>query len=118
MNVKRLHSSLSTVPPVTPESVAQLSLAQFARHLQLVEPLQNRIVAGRREKSCFRSGRVADRLGTERKKQMTFEVEVGRSVVGRLDAFVRPGVGIWGRDLVEAYDWNVEAGVRYMFASF
>lgn len=52
------------------------------------------------------------------KSSMTFEVEVGRSVVGRLGVFVRPGVGIWGRDLVGAYEWNVEAGIRYMFASF
>ena len=52
------------------------------------------------------------------KSSMTFEVEVGRSVVGRWGVFVRPGVGIWGRDLIGAYDWNVEAGLRYMFPSF
>jgi hypothetical protein len=52
------------------------------------------------------------------KSSMTIEVEVGRSVVGRLGVYVRPGVGIWGRDLPGAYDWNVEAGVRYMFPSF
>lgn len=32
--------------------------------------------------------------------------------------FVRPGVGIWGRDLLGAYDWNIEGGIRYMFPSF
>jgi hypothetical protein len=52
------------------------------------------------------------------KSSMALELEVGRSVVGRLGVFVRPGVGIFGRDLPGAYDWNVEAGVRYMFPSF
>ena len=52
------------------------------------------------------------------KSSMALEFEVGRSVVGRLGVFVRPGVGIWGQDLVGAYDWNVEAGIRYMFPSF
>jgi len=32
--------------------------------------------------------------------------------------YTRPGVGGFGRDLLGAYDWNVEAGVRYMFPSF
>ncbi|GKS59360.1 hypothetical protein YTPLAS18_28870 [Nitrospira sp.] len=52
------------------------------------------------------------------KSSMTLEFEVGRNVVGRLGAFVRPGVGIWGRQLVGAYDWNIEVGIRYMFGSF
>lgn len=52
------------------------------------------------------------------KSSMTLEFEAGRNVVGRLGAFVRPGVGIWGRQLVGAYDWNIEVGVRYMFGSF
>lgn len=52
------------------------------------------------------------------KSSMTFELELGRSVVGRLGMFVRPGIGIWGHDLVGAYEWNIEAGVRYMFTSF
>ena len=52
------------------------------------------------------------------KGSLTLELEVGRSIVGRLGMFVRPGVGIFGRDLLGAYDWNVEAGVRYMFPSF
>jgi len=52
------------------------------------------------------------------KSSMTLELEVGRSLVGRLGVFVRPGVGIFGRDLPGAYDWNVEVGVRYMFRSF
>jgi hypothetical protein len=52
------------------------------------------------------------------KGSMTLELEVGRSVVGRWGVFVRPGVGVYGRDLMGAYDWNVEGGVRYMFPSF
>ncbi len=52
------------------------------------------------------------------KASMTVEVEVGRSIVGRLGAFVRPGVGVFGRDLAGAYEWNVEVGIRYMFPSF
>ncbi|MDF0666094.1 MAG: hypothetical protein P0119_08475 [Nitrospira sp.] len=52
------------------------------------------------------------------KTSMTLEFEVGRNVIGRWGAFVRPGVGIWGRDVLGAYDWQVEAGVRYVFPSF
>ena len=52
------------------------------------------------------------------KSSMALEFEVGRSVVGRLGVFVRPGIGIWGQDLLGAYEWNVEAGIRYMFPSF
>ena len=47
---------------------------------------------------------------------MTFEVELGRNVVGRWGMYLRPGVGIWGND--GPYDWNVEVGTRYMFKSF
>ena len=52
------------------------------------------------------------------KSSMALELEVGRSLVGQLGMFVRPGVGVWGQDLPGAYDWNVEAGIRYMFPSF
>ena len=52
------------------------------------------------------------------KSSMTMEFELGRSLVGRFGAYVRPGVGIWGRDLAGAYQWNIEVGVRYMFGSF
>ena len=52
------------------------------------------------------------------KGSLTLELEVGRSVVGRWGVYVRPGIGVFGRDLLGAYDWNVEAGVRYMFPSF
>ena len=52
------------------------------------------------------------------KSSMTMEFEGGRNLVGRLGAYVRPGVGIWGRDVAGAYDWNVEVGIRYMYPSF
>lgn len=52
------------------------------------------------------------------KASLILECEVGRNVVGQWGVFVRPGVGVFGRDLLGAYDWNVEGGVRYMFKSF
>ncbi|HMU56348.1 MAG TPA: hypothetical protein PKA61_15160 [Nitrospira sp.] len=52
------------------------------------------------------------------KSSMTMEFEGGRNLVGTLGAYVRPGVGIWGRDLPGAYVWNIEVGVRYMFKTF
>lgn len=52
------------------------------------------------------------------KSSMTLEFEAGRNLIGRWGVFLRPGVGVWGRDVVGAYDWNIEAGVRYVFASF
>ena len=52
------------------------------------------------------------------KSSMVMEFEGGRNLIGRFGAYVRPGVGIWGRDLPGAYQWNIEVGVRYMFASF
>lgn len=52
------------------------------------------------------------------KSSMAFEFEVGRSVAGRLGIYVRPGVGIWGRDLIGAYEWNIETGIRYIYPSF
>jgi len=52
------------------------------------------------------------------KSSMTMEFEGGRNLIGTLGAYVRPGVGIWGRDLPGAYVWNIEVGVRYMFKTF
>jgi hypothetical protein len=52
------------------------------------------------------------------KSSMVMEFEGGRNLIGRCGAYVRPGVGIWGRDVMGAYQWNIEVGVRYMFASF
>lgn len=52
------------------------------------------------------------------KSSMTLEFEGGRSLVGLWGAYVRPGVGVWGRDVPGAYEWNVEIGIRRMFGSF
>jgi hypothetical protein len=52
------------------------------------------------------------------KSSMVLEFEGGRNLIGRFGAYVRPGIGIWGRDVAGAYQWNIEVGVRYMFASF
>ena len=52
------------------------------------------------------------------KSSMTLEFEGGRSVMGRWGIYARPGVGIWGRDVPGAYDWNIEVGIRRMFGSF
>lgn len=52
------------------------------------------------------------------KSSMTAEVELGLNVVGRWGVYLRPGVGIWGTNVIGAYDWNVEVGTRYMFKSF
>jgi hypothetical protein len=52
------------------------------------------------------------------KSSMVMEFEGGRNLVGRFGAYVRPGVGIYGRDLIGAYQWNVEVGIRYIFKSF
>jgi hypothetical protein len=54
----------------------------------------------------------------DQKTGMALEFEVGRNVVGRWGVFVRPGVGIWGRDLAGMYEWNIEVGVRRTFPSF
>ncbi|HKT33503.1 MAG TPA: hypothetical protein VJR03_01645 [Nitrospira sp.] len=52
------------------------------------------------------------------KSSMVMEFEGGRNLIGRFGAYVRPGVGIYGRDVIGAYVWNIEIGVRYMFTSF
>src|SRR6187551_1432106 len=52
------------------------------------------------------------------KSSMVMEFEGGRNLIGRFGAYIRPGVGIYGRDVPGAYIWNIEVGVRYMFPSF
>jgi hypothetical protein len=52
------------------------------------------------------------------KSSMVMEFEGGRNLIGRFGAYIRPGVGIYGRDIIGAYIWNIEAGVRYVFPSF
>jgi hypothetical protein len=52
------------------------------------------------------------------KSSMVMELEGGRNLIGRFGAYIRPGVGIYGRDVAGAYIWNIEVGVRYVFPSF
>jgi hypothetical protein len=49
---------------------------------------------------------------------MDLDLEIGRNVVGKWGVFIRPGIGIFGRDLPGAYSWNIQGGIRYIFPSF
>ena len=49
---------------------------------------------------------------------MTLEFEGGYRFTKDWGFWVRPGVGLWGRNIPGAYEWDVEAGVRRMFAGF
>ena len=49
---------------------------------------------------------------------MNLELEIGRNVVGKWGLFIRPGIGIFGRDLPGAYSWNIKGGIRYIYPSF
>ncbi|HEX7812991.1 MAG TPA: hypothetical protein VF460_13875, partial [Burkholderiales bacterium] len=51
----------------------------------------------------------ADRVG------MTLEAEGGRFLTRRLAVWGRPGVGLYGDDLPQVYNWNLKVGVRYTF---
>ena len=52
------------------------------------------------------------------RSSMTLEFEGGRRLTPKWLAYLRPGVGLWGRDVLGAYDWQVEVGFRRMFESF
>lgn len=52
------------------------------------------------------------------KSSMTAEFEVGRNLLGQFGLYVRPGIGVWGKSVPGAYEWNAEVGVRYIFGSF
>lgn len=51
------------------------------------------------------------------KSGMSVEGEIGYQFHGQWQAFLHPGVGAWGKDLPEGYDWIVQFGVRWVFAS-
>ncbi|HWA14152.1 MAG TPA: hypothetical protein VHA15_13755 [Burkholderiales bacterium] len=51
----------------------------------------------------------SDRVGA------MLEVEAGRFLDRRTTIFARPGIGLHGGDLPQAYDWNFKVGVRYSF---
>ena len=48
----------------------------------------------------------------------TLEFEGGYRLTKDWSTWVRPGVGLWGRSLPGAYDWNIEVGIRRMFEGF
>ena len=52
------------------------------------------------------------------KTSMTLEFEGGYRFTNHWAVWVRPGVGLWGRSLPGAYDWNFEVGIRRMFEGF
>lgn len=52
------------------------------------------------------------------RSSMTLEFEGGHRLTPKWLVYLRPGVGLWGRDVLGAYEWNVEVGFRRMFASF
>jgi hypothetical protein len=49
---------------------------------------------------------------------MILEFEGGHRFPNNWGVWVRPGVGLWGRNIPGAYEWNIEVGVRRMFAGF
>jgi len=49
---------------------------------------------------------------------LTMEFEAGHRFAQDWGAWIRPGVGILGRDVIGAYEWNVEFGIRRTFAGF
>jgi hypothetical protein len=49
------------------------------------------------------------------KTALNLEFEVGRKLGEHVCGWVRPGVGLWGDNVIGAYDWQLEVGVRYMF---
>lgn len=52
------------------------------------------------------------------KTSMALELEGGYRFQKDWGVWLRPGVGLWGRDLPGAYDWMIEVGVRRMFVGF
>lgn len=52
------------------------------------------------------------------KTSMTLEFEGGYRFAMNWAVWVRPGIGLWGRNLPGAYDWDFEVGIRRMFVGF
>ncbi|MDF0642557.1 MAG: hypothetical protein P0111_00890 [Nitrospira sp.] len=52
------------------------------------------------------------------KTSMVLEFEGGYRFKKDWGLWLRPGVGLWGRDLPGAYDWMIEVGIRRMFVGF
>jgi len=49
------------------------------------------------------------------KTALNLEFEVGRKLREHYRTWVKPGVGLWGDNVTNSYNWYLEAGVRYMF---
>jgi len=49
---------------------------------------------------------------------MDLDLEIGRNVVGKWGIFIRPGIGIFGKDLPGNYSWKIAGGIRYIYPSF
>ena len=47
---------------------------------------------------------------------MTLEFEGGHRFTKDWGIWGRPGVGLWGLNIPGAYEWNIETGIRRMFA--
>jgi hypothetical protein len=52
------------------------------------------------------------------KSSMTLEFEGGYRFIQDWGLWVRPGVGLWGRNIPGSYEWNIEVGIRRTFAGF
>lgn len=51
-----------------------------------------------------------DRVG------LTVELEVGKILQKNIAAWLRPGIGVINRNVVQTvYEWNIEVGMRYVF---
>jgi len=51
----------------------------------------------------------ADKVG------VTLEAEGGRFLTRQMAVWARPGIGLYGDDLPQVYNWNLKVGVRYTF---
>jgi hypothetical protein len=49
---------------------------------------------------------------------MTLEFQGGHRLTPKWLVYLQPGVGLWGRDVLGVYNWNIEVGFRRMFPSF
>lgn len=45
----------------------------------------------------------------------TLEAELGHFFTKNWNLYLRPGVGLWGDNVPPVYNWNFEAGMRYLF---
>lgn len=51
------------------------------------------------------------------KTGMTADAQVGYQFNSRWQAFLQPGVGLWGTGVQNGYEWQVVCGMRWMFFS-